>query len=327
MTAIASEPGLAKRITAGCLSKEFLFIIGAPRSGTTWMQAMLGAHPAVCTTGELTLFSFYTAPWIRNWKMEHENVTFGRYCQGLPIVWDEEEFYAFLREFLERVYRRVLALKPAATHILDKHPGYTPFVEDINALLPHARFIHMIRDGRDVAASLVAAQRDMDFGADSIAAAALQWKTSLKQARQAGRFDKRYLEVRYEELSGSTSEVLTDVFSFCGIETTPNLVGNIVADHTFDKMRASLRSPAPGLRENPAHFRKGRVGSWSEDFRAVDRLRFERAAGDLLHDLGYASPNWWAVSWFDSFSLPLYASLRSLAGNLKSRLRRFATEL
>jgi hypothetical protein len=42
------------------LEKQFLFIIGAPRSGTTWLQAMLGAHPSICTTGELKLFDLFT---------------------------------------------------------------------------------------------------------------------------------------------------------------------------------------------------------------------------------------------------------------------------
>jgi hypothetical protein len=327
MTSIASEPVAADASSLNnCLSKEFLFIVGAPRSGTTWLQAMLAAHPAVCTTVELTLYSFYTAPWIRTWKAECENARQNHWHQGLPAVWNEAEFYAFLREFLERVYSRVLALKPTATHILDKHPGYSAYVEDINTLLPQARFIHVIRDGRDVAASLVAAQRDMNFGADSIAAAALQWKTSLEQARQAGCFENRYLEVRYEDMTRSTPAELTKVLSFSGLDAPPDLVRQLVEDHAFDKMKAALRSPAAGVKENPAHFRKGRVGSWSEDFRAIDRLHFDRVAGDLLRELGYASPNWWVGSRFDALALPLYASLRSLARNLKTRVRRFATE-
>jgi len=49
------------------LRKEFLFIVGSPRSGTTWLQLMLGSHPSVCATAELTLYDKYLAPWLDAW--------------------------------------------------------------------------------------------------------------------------------------------------------------------------------------------------------------------------------------------------------------------
>src|SRR5215471_21624711 len=99
--------------------KQLIYIIGSPRSGTTWLQAMIGAHPSVCTTVELTLFSKYTAPWIASWNEESANIKAGRWHQGIPFLWSEDEFYSFLTEFLDRVYAKVLAGKPEATHILD----------------------------------------------------------------------------------------------------------------------------------------------------------------------------------------------------------------
>ena len=120
---------------------------------------MIGAHPLVCTTVELTLFSKYTGPWIRAWELEADNTVRSRWNQGLPFLWSEDEFYDFLREFVGQVYERVLATNPKATHILDKHPGYSRYVVDINAILPNARFIQIIRDGRDVAMSMVSASK------------------------------------------------------------------------------------------------------------------------------------------------------------------------
>ena len=49
--------------------KQFVFIIGAARSGTTWLQSMLEAHPSICsTTFELKLFDFFTGPWEKSWE-------------------------------------------------------------------------------------------------------------------------------------------------------------------------------------------------------------------------------------------------------------------
>ena len=53
------------------LDNQFVFIIGAPRSGTTWLQTMLAAHPSVCTSVELTLFDKYITSWIEIWDKKN----------------------------------------------------------------------------------------------------------------------------------------------------------------------------------------------------------------------------------------------------------------
>ena len=202
------------------LDKQFIFIIGAPKSGTTWLQIMISAHPQVCTTVELTLFSKYTAPWIKAWKAEAANIQQGRWNQGLPFLWSEDEFYGYLKEFLSKVYEKVLSINPQATHVLDKHPGYSMHVEDINMLLPGARFIHMIRDGRDVAVSMVAAQQRIGYGTGTIQDSAAEWKRNVRAAQETTQYHDRYMEVRYEDLLISGANTLKSVFDFCGLPAT-----------------------------------------------------------------------------------------------------------
>src|SRR4051794_12960674 len=98
------------------MSQDFLplFIIGSPRSGTTMLQVIIGEHPLVATTVELTLYRFYVAPLLKKWDEEKENSDTGRWHQGLPFVWKREELAAFLHEFTDRVYRKLLASKPGA---------------------------------------------------------------------------------------------------------------------------------------------------------------------------------------------------------------------
>src|SRR5262245_59414354 len=135
-------------------NKQFVFIIGAARSGTTWLQAMLGSHPYVCTFGELQLYEFYTAPWVEAWKRQ---VEFGSF-NGLSTVWSEEDLYYFC-EFRDKIYSKVLYSKSSSIIILEKHPGNSLYVEHINKLVPNTKFIHLIRDGRDVVVSLLAASQ------------------------------------------------------------------------------------------------------------------------------------------------------------------------
>jgi hypothetical protein len=277
------------------LDKEFIFIIGSPRSGTTWLQLMLGAHPSVCATTELRLYNKYLAPWIEAWKTEARMAEGEKSYIGLPVLWKEGEFHDFLRDFLDLAYSKVLATKPDATHILDKHPGYTQFVEGINYFVPQARFIHVIRDGRDVAVSLFEASRKLGwFGRQPLYEYANLWKNHVLDARKAAAFSGRYKEVRYEDLSSSPITGLKSIFEFCGVEAGDKLVSEIVESHKFENLKKSRSTPAEGVKVPEGHFREGKVGNWGRHFSAANRYLFDKAAGNLLRELGYAKERWWA---------------------------------
>jgi len=291
------------------LDKQFIIIIGSPRSGTSWLRAMIGAHPQVCTTVELTLYSRYTGPWIEAWQWEAANIEQGRWHQGLPFLWTQDEFYDFLREFLAKAYEKVVAINPRATHILDKHPGYSMYVEDINWLLPNVRFIHIIRDGRDVAGSMVAARRSIGFGTATTPESAAEWKRCVLEARKARQYQGRYLEVRYEELLTAGVHTLKTVFDFCGLPASVEDVAAIVDAHQFERVKARRQAQDKRIKVNPAHYRKGQAGSWREDLDLIQRYLFDEIAGDLLHKLGYANDGWWAKSRIQRYTLPLLAGI------------------
>jgi hypothetical protein len=285
---------------------------------------MISAHPLVCTTVELTLFTRYTAPWIRAWKDETANIKNSGLHQGIPFLWSDDEFYSFLREFLEKVYAKVIDTKPQATHILDKHPGYSNYVEDIHQLIPGARFVHVIRDGRDVAASMIAARRDMGFGADSVEGSAKEWKECVKAAQQARSYAAHYLEVRYEEILDRGAQTLTEVFEFCGLPVSSQQVTQILSDHRFEKMKATGMSPVDNIKIPTAHFRKGKAGAWMRDLGPVQRFTFNEIAGDLLFELGYASEGWWADSRWQRTVMPMAAACRVAPKRFGRKLKRLA---
>ncbi len=263
------------------MDKEFIFIIGAPKSGTTWLQAMIAAHPLVCTTIELTLFDRYTAPWINTWKRQAANIKQGRWYLGLPFLWSEQEFFDFLREFLGKVYEKVVETNPRATHVLDKHPGYSMYVEDMNKLLPNARFIHIIRDGRDVAISMMAARRQIGYGTANLPDSAAAWKKYVLSAQKARQYPERFLEVSYEDLSSAGAETLAVVFDFCDLPTSAGDAAAIVEAHQFERMKAKRQHPDKRAKTHKAFYRKGKVGSWREELGPIQRYVFDAIAGDF----------------------------------------------
>jgi LPS sulfotransferase NodH len=304
----------------GVLDKQFLFIVGSPRSGTSWLQLMLGAHPSVCTSTELRLFNGYVAPWLEAWRVDTQWAEEGRSFVGLPVVWKEDEFHAFLKSFLERVYSSALEEKPSASHILDKHPAYSDYVSEIRLLIPQARFIHVIRDGRDVAVSLYEASRQLGwFDRHPLHGYAATWRRRVLGAKQAEEFGDDYLEIRYEDLSASPQAELARVFRHCGLEASDDLVEQIVEAHAIDKMRRSRSTAAAGVRVPEGHYRQGRVGTWHEKFTPPQRYLFEQAAGDLLEELGYARNGWWAEGRLQRLWVPVAAAGPSLYRMLRVR--------
>jgi SAM-dependent methyltransferase len=307
------------------LNKEFIFIIGSPRSGTTWLHAMLAEHPLICSTAnvELTLFSRYVSAWTQAWRLEQDNIRNGRWTQGLPHLWGDGDFCAFLSLFLEKTYGPLLRARPEATHILDKQPDYSFHLADIDRLVPRFRLVHVIRDGRDTACSMVNARRELGFGARDIPQAAREWQRYCKAARQGRRFGDRYLEVRFEDLLTNGPETLLGIFRFCGLAMDVAEANRIVQANTLERMR-SRRVARLGEDRGRAGLRRGRAGYWRETLTPVQRYAFHREAGSLLVALKYAGPGWWSFRPWQRLTLPLHFRLRE---SLWHRIRRAGAEL
>jgi Sulfotransferase family len=288
----------------------YVFLFGAPRSGTTWLQNMLGSRSEIVTPQESNLFNYYIGPWWREWLKAmpdwpddwHNS---HRYT-GLSTILTQDEFAALLGDVVERVYGKVLSRKPTATIVLDKVPNYTFFGPVIRRCLPEARFIHLIRDGRDVARSMERASRGFgDFWAPSrVDDAAWQWKSNVEAGRQMT--GPGYLELRFEALrSDSGAELLREAFSFCGVDLSPESSRDIL--DRFSIERTSGRPPSSiswggevvrrlgGSPDEPDDFfGTGTVGGWAGRFSAYERWLFDREAGDLLVELGYEPDRSWA---------------------------------
>lgn len=263
--------------------KQYIFIVSSPRSGSTWLQLMIGAHPNVCTSIEVTIYDRYVGPLLKAWQSEVAQPN----RPGLCDQWTEAEFTDFLRDFVQRTYRPIWATNPQATHLLDKRPANAEYIEAIDQLLPGSRFIHIIRDGRDVAASMLAAAKDLWFLTDTVEKAANKWQEKVTQSRQGQVLGERYLEVRYEDLVTDGVATMAKVFDFCGLTISHAAIETIVTDHAFEKLQESRKAATEGFQMPKKFYRKGQVGGWRDELNAEQLAAFHRIAGDLLQTLGY----------------------------------------
>jgi hypothetical protein len=178
----------------------------------------------------------------------------------------------------------------------DKTPTYCRHLETIEQVLPEAHFVHIIRDGRDVAMSL----RDLWFspGRD-MATLAQHWVRDVTTGREQGRKSGKYLEVRYEDLVADTRQVLMDVCEFVELsyhpamekyyERTPSRMkehkarvrmdGSVVVSEEQRRQQQRLTFQPPD---------SSRAFNWRTSMTSEDRSAFEAVAGALLQELGYS---------------------------------------
>ncbi|MDK1389368.1 sulfotransferase [Sinorhizobium sp. 7-81] len=148
------------------------------------------------------------------------------------------------------------------------------------AIWPRAHFIHIIRDGRDLAASHLKTVPDWGYG--TIAEAANGWLEVVNRPRQAAP-DGRYLEVRYEDLVARPRETVERMLEHLGLSWDEAVLHHAEHEHAlFDKPWGHPAAEAAG---KPLH--TGRRGRYLQDLTPTEIEEFERIAGKELNDLGY----------------------------------------
>jgi hypothetical protein len=263
-----------------------VFIFGCARSGTTWVQDIFAAHPEVATISESFIFTeaIGVAPLL---APQHWAPDAGGNPVGLARLLGKDEFLTELRQFLSRVLGR--AVGPQHRFLVEKSPNHLWVAHHIAEVFPEARFVHVIRDGRDVAVSLVAAGDSWaphwKERSGSIRQAAEVWRRAIAQATKVSDdLGARVLEVRYEDLHRDPQGSIRRLFDFAEIPHDGDGISRIVDATDFFSQFVPDES---GFR------RGGRMGDWTTRFTPEDALHFQLMAGSTLIELGYEADDQW----------------------------------
>src|SRR4051794_4246873 len=171
------------------LRNRMIFNVGARRSGTFWLQRIVATHPDVdAVPAETHLFSHGIAPLL-------ERFSHGlRSTPQVGQVWmDREELLDACRDFCDRVF--LAQFETDARHLAERTPVHVLHLDLLAELYPDAQVVHIIRDGRDVARSVLTKR----WGPATMEEAATEWDTSVRSGRDT-EFPGTYLEVLYEDL-------------------------------------------------------------------------------------------------------------------------------
>jgi hypothetical protein len=258
------------------MSPPLALVVGCPRSGTTWLAAMLHTHPGIAGVagGETNLFIALTDL--------HDNLT-SPSGEGLARYVSTEQGYAAMRRFCDRLIEAKVAEAHQPVELfLEKTPGHGARLSWISTVYPDVRAIHIIRDGRDVSRSLTR----VDFGASSIAEAARGWSdlVGFIEANRASVAKSRV--VRYEELLVRPVDGVMELMEWLGLR---------VDDATRDRLRAAAEVPVSRYGDTDAVG----AGKW-RTMPARDLDDIYAGAGQRLVEYGYLTSDelaTWSRSW------------------------------
>ncbi|NOR70193.1 MAG: sulfotransferase [Methylomarinum sp.] len=277
------------------ISSSPIFIVGAPRSGTTLFQYMLRSHPSISLpTGE----SHFFIPLFRNVESfgdlnDEKNirkVLEAMYKQSADFLDTDIHGIKFDIERLTNEFkkekRNTIALLIAGlfeknatgegkSRWGDKTPYYVLHMKTILEMFPNAQFIHLIRDGRDCALSMF--ERKHDFGVYNTFFAAKYWEIYVELGRQMGAElgNKIYHEIRYEDLLETPKVVMQGVCKFLNEPYSDGLVN-------FKKSGEAGKTP---LLQQP--IQNSNSEKWRSKMTHRQIALFEGAVGNTLKQCGY----------------------------------------
>lgn len=202
--------------------------------------------------------------------------------EGKLIV-DKERIMAYRIECFADLVDAVMTEKAIAMGKIrwgDKTPFYTPEIDQLWAIFPEAKIVHLVRDGRDVAVS----QQNIDWLGNSLPRLAADWRWKVTICHKVGsvRGSGYFLEIKYEDLVSDTEPTLRRICSFLEEDYSPEMLNyHETAETEVPKSsskwhRNSIRKPDPT-----------KLGVWKKRLSKTDRIIFEQVAGDTLELFAY----------------------------------------
>lgn len=281
---------------ADLFRRQIFFIGGAARSGTTWLQLMLNAHPGVRCRGEGhfcdSLLPLLDQALSRHNALVHtKNATLFQNLEPFPRIVSAQGQY-----LLAATIALMLAEGAGDAAIVgEKTPDNVLAVPQLRTLFPAARFIFVLRDGRDCATSAwfhnlrveaKAMREKFPSFTEFVETFAPGWATCTDTAlRQTASDPHHCICVPYEALVRTPEATLGRLFAFLGADTDPAVVRACVEAASFSRLSGGRR---PGQEDRSSLFRRGEIGDWRRHFSADTCAIFERHAGALLQRCGYA---------------------------------------
>jgi LPS sulfotransferase NodH len=274
--------------------KPPVFIVGCPRSGTSYLYHLfLSAGGFVEFHTQMNVYDVLEPIYgdlssrgnrermMKDWLQSKAFRVSGLEAAAIEkkVVEQCRSASDFLRIVMEEV-----AHKQGVEGWVDSTPTNIPHMLRIKQDFPDAKFIHIIRDPRDLVLSLDKKGWSRPLPWDkrnSLLAAGVYWEWIVRKGRIYGaQLGVDYLETRYEDLVQAPTAELAKIGTFLG------------CDLNYEKIKTnrvgSIEKPLTSFKEDLSHGTFSPVGRWRNKFPPAQLVKFEALIGHYMQELGYA---------------------------------------
>ena len=282
----------------------FPFVVGMNRSGTTLLRMMLDAHPDLTLPPETHFLpTLIKAAKANDATPELMLEAMKSHREWGDFDFSDDEVLGWFRGLDEldpgaaaRCFYEAYAKREGKPRYGEKTPKYVRNMPLIQRALPEARFVHVIRDGRDVALSVMDRTVREHFTHPLVIE---RWRKKVVKAQDIAPRLNHYIEIRYEDLILDTEPVLRKVCDFIELDYDPQMLtyhltaAERLAEMARDMPETERRPARPGEDRLKAHAltteppKKERIGVWRNELDEADQVAFESVAHQFLTDLGY----------------------------------------
>ena len=280
---------------------QVFFIVGAQKSGTTWLQKSLNSIEGIHCLGEGHFIDKLLMPMAQtrheyNQMMQvvHQRVYEGKGFYG-PVP--DQEFLSLMRSWILNIMlRNAKAPQDTILALGDKTPAHSFHIPTLKQLFPRSHFIHVLRDGRDVAVSAFrhreriqqeTNQTSLDINAEAPQLLA-KWAGFTRAVRKAESAGIPVQTVRYEAMLENGVTALRGCVDYLLPQNSisDTQIQTAVDANSFQTLSGGRK---PGSIDRSSNLRRGQSGSWRDELNPGLADTFNPEDRELLESLGYAS--------------------------------------
>lgn len=239
---------------------EPFFIIGNPRSGTSLFRLMLNSHEHLLVPPECGFLQWWHSKY-QNWSADNSKSydDISTYVNDLLTSKKIDDWNLEKKDLVDRIIKArpntygelslivYLSYNKSSKSILkigDKNNYYIDHLATLDGIYPEAKYVHIVRDGRDVACSYLALNKlksDSKYKpnlSSTIGAIASDWNSNLN--RIITHLEHRdHLTIKYEDLIINTKHTLKQVSDFLQVDYSDQMLNYYKHDHN-DEPKSTL---------------------------------------------------------------------------------------
>ena len=287
--------------------RNVIFLVGAARSGTTWLQRLLASHPRIHTGQESYVFSRYVGPPLRKWNEESRREKKTLRQVGMRCYLSDRDFHRILMDYMREMMEPMTGDLEDGHFFLEKTPEHALWLPEIHEALPESKIIHIVRDPRDVVYSTLRSRNTWAKHFPSTTRSAIGWWKESAMAAHSYADEipsNQFREIHYEGLLADAAGTLSHLAEFIGVDWSRQEIESTVDRNSADKPQSSWTSiPLGGeasqftasekVVEPQGFIGTAGAGGWKEKLSFIQKLQIWFLIRNEMKEFGYE----WRYPW------------------------------